>query len=48
MIVGLITSRTVLLHPSSIVRGFGVRRYLRCVLALLSPRRTTFLELISR
>jgi hypothetical protein len=46
MIQGLITSKHVLWHAGTIVRSYGVRRYLRCVGALLSGRRTTFLELI--
>jgi hypothetical protein len=46
MIQGLITSKDVLWRAGSIVRNYGVRRYLRCVGALLSGRRTTFLELI--
>jgi hypothetical protein len=46
MIQGLITSKHVLRHAGTIVRNYGVRRYLRCVGALLSGRHTTFLELI--
>jgi hypothetical protein len=46
MIQGLITSKDVLLHTSAIVRGYGIRLYLKCLLALVSRRRTTFLELV--
>jgi hypothetical protein len=46
MIQGLITSKDVLLHTSVIVRGYGIRCYLECLLALLSRRRITFLELV--
>jgi hypothetical protein len=46
MIQGLITSKDVLWNAGGIVRNYGVRRYLRCISALLTKRRTTFLELI--
>ncbi len=46
MIQGLITSKDLLRHAGNIIRNYGVRRYLRCLRALLSGRRTTFLELI--
>jgi len=46
MIEGVIGAKEVLLNGGSIVRSFGLRRYLRCLLALLSRRRATFLELI--
>lgn len=46
MVQGLITSKDVLWHAAGILRGYGLRRYLRCVLALVSRRRTTFLELV--
>jgi hypothetical protein len=46
MIQGLITSKDVLWRAGSIVRNYGFRRYLRCIAALLSGHRTTFLELI--
>lgn len=41
---GLITGREVIRHTPTIVRHFGPRCYLRCMLALLSRKRTTFLE----
>jgi hypothetical protein len=41
---GLITGREVIRHTPTIVRHFGPRCYLRCMLALLSRRKTTFLE----
>ena len=46
MIQGLITSKDVFWRAGSIVRNYGVRRYLRCIGALLSGRRKTFLELV--
>jgi len=46
MIEGVIGAKEVLLNGGSIVRSFGLRRYLRCLLALCSKRRATFLELI--
>jgi len=46
MVQGLITSADVLLHAPTIIQCFGLRRYLRCLAALLSRRRTTFLELV--
>jgi len=46
MIEGVIGAKEVLLNGGSIVRSFGLRRYLRCLLALFSKRRATFLELI--
>jgi hypothetical protein len=46
MIQGLITSKHVLWHTGTIVRVYGLPGYLRCLRALLSGRRTTFLELI--
>ena len=41
---GLITGREVIRHGPTIVRHFGPRCYLRCMLALISRRPTTFLE----
>lgn len=41
---GLITGREVIRHTPTIVRHFGPRCYLRCMLALLSRKKTTFLE----
>ncbi len=46
MVQGLITSADVLWHAPTIIRAFGLRHYLRCFAALLSRRRTTFLELV--
>ncbi len=45
MIRGTITTRDVLLNSSTIVRGFGLGTFVRCLRALLMGRRTTFLEL---
>ena len=41
---GLITGREVIRNTPTIVRHFGPRCYLRCMMALLSRRPTTFLE----
>jgi len=41
---GTITSWDVVRHPVLILRGFGPVCYLRCILAVVSGRRTTFLE----
>ena len=46
MIAGVIGAKEVVLNGGSIVRNFGLRRYLRCLLALFSRRRATFLELM--
>jgi len=46
MIAGLITGKEVLRNGGSIVRGFGFRSYLRCLWAVFSRRRATFLELV--
>lgn len=43
---GVITSRDVATHLPLIWREFGSRCALRCVVALLTRRRTTFLELM--
>jgi len=45
MIIGSITNKDVLLNASTIVRSFGLSTYARCLRALLTGRRTTFLEL---
>jgi hypothetical protein len=44
---GVITSRDVLLNGATIVREFGPRTYIRCCLAILLRRRTTFLACVS-
>ena len=46
MISGSITTKDVLLNASTIVRSFGLSTYARCLRALLTGRRTTFLELV--
>jgi hypothetical protein len=43
---GLITTRDVLKHSATIVREFGAGTYLRCCLAILIGRRTTFLNVV--
>lgn len=45
MIQGLITSKDVFLRGVLIVREFGVSTWLRCFVAVVAGRRTTFLEL---
>lgn len=45
---GLITGRHILTHGPTIVRHFGPRCYLRCMVALLLRQRTTFLEVAFR
>ncbi len=41
---GSITSKDVFLHPLAILRFFGPGCYLRCLRAVVSGRRCTFLE----
>jgi hypothetical protein len=48
MVEGIITTRHVLLRAPRIVHEFGVRKWLGCCRAMLSRRRTTFLELVWR
>ncbi|HKC59727.1 MAG TPA: hypothetical protein VKB92_06560 [Myxococcales bacterium] len=45
-ISGLITTTDVLKYSATIVREFGAATYLRCCLAILRRRRTTFLSLV--
>ena len=45
-ICGVITSKDVLRHGGTIVREFGATAYLRCCLAILLRRRTTFLNCV--
>jgi hypothetical protein len=45
-ICGVITSRDVLRHPGIIVREFGTAAWLRCCVAILLRRRTTFLNCV--
>lgn len=45
-ISGLITTKDVLKHSATIVREFGTATYLRCCLAILRGRQTTFLHLV--
>jgi hypothetical protein len=44
---GSITSRDVFLHAFTIVRLFGPTFYLRCVKAVASGRRCTFLAVLT-
>ncbi len=43
---GVITTRDVLLNGATIVREFGTRTYLRCCLAIVLRRPTTFLACV--
>jgi hypothetical protein len=43
---GVITGRDVLRHSCTIVKLWGVRRYLRCLRAGLSRRPSTFLAVV--
>ncbi len=45
-ICGVITTRDVLRHTATIVREFGTAAYLRCCVAILLRRRTTFLNCV--
>ncbi|MCA1828482.1 MAG: hypothetical protein LC689_16280 [Myxococcales bacterium] len=45
-ICGVITTRDVLKHGATIVREFGTLAYLRCCVAILARRRTTFLNCV--
>jgi hypothetical protein len=46
MIAGVVTTKDVLLNWPAIVHGFGLRTWLSCCKAVLTGRRTTFLELV--
>jgi hypothetical protein len=46
MIAGVVTTKDVLLHSATIVQDFGLRAWLSCCKAILTNRRTTFLELV--
>ena len=48
MIAGVVTTKHVLLHSATIVQDFGLRAWLMCCKAILTNRRTTFLELMWR
>jgi hypothetical protein len=45
---GSITSKDVVLHALTIIRGWGLPVYLRCLGATLSRRPTTFLAVVHR
>jgi hypothetical protein len=45
-VAGVITSKHVLLHPASIIQDFGLRTWLNRRKAIVTNRRTTFLELV--
>jgi hypothetical protein len=46
MVAGVITSKDVLLHTPSMIRAYGLRRYVTVLCAIVSRRKTTFLELV--
>ena len=43
---GVITTKEVIRHAGLIVRHFGPTAYLRCCLAIIGRRRTTFLDCV--
>lgn len=45
-ICGVITTKDVLRHSATIVREFGPSVYLKCCLAILLRRQTTFLDCV--
>jgi hypothetical protein len=45
-IVGVITTREVLRHAGTIVREFGAGAWIRCCLAIVTQRQTTFLACV--
>ena len=45
-ISGVITTKEVLRHVAVIVREFGPVAYLRCCVAILLRKRTTFLNIV--
>ncbi len=45
---GTITAREIFRHGPTIVRIWGVGCWLACVRAALSPRQSTFLEVLCR
>ncbi len=45
-IAGVITTRDVLRHTATIVREFGPQAFLKCCVAILLRRRTTFLNCV--
>ena len=45
-ICGVITTKEVLRHGATIVREFGASAYLRCCVAILTRKRTTFLNCV--
>lgn len=44
---GVVTGRHILRHSVEIITGFGLPFYCRCLWALASRRRVTFLGLLS-
>lgn len=45
-IVGVITTRDVIRHTTTIVREFGAGAWIRCCVAILTQRQTTFLACV--
>ena len=45
-ISGVITTKDVLRHGAIIVKEFGAAAYLRCCVAILMRKRTTFLNCV--
>ncbi len=48
VVQGTITSRDVLLHSLTILRLWGPAFYVRCIRAIASGRRCTFLEVLAK
>jgi len=44
---GVITGRDVVLHPVTLIRGWGLRAYLRCLRSAVGRTPTTFLAVVS-
>jgi hypothetical protein len=45
---GTITAKDVFRHGATIIRIWGAATYLSCLVAALSPRPSTFLEVLCR
>lgn len=48
MIVGVVTTRHILLHAPAIAWLFGTATLLRCLVAMVDRQRHTFLSLVTR
>lgn len=43
--LGVITTKSLILHGHTIIREFGLKTYIRCVVSALRRQRRTFLQL---